>query len=265
MALGSPRADRRSGDADGGRMTLVEHLAELRSRLIKAMLALLVGASIGFVLYQPVLDVLVEPYCDVKTDQVDSATDLGPGDQGCDLVVTDPLESFSVRLKLSTYIGLLIASPVVFWQLWRFITPGLYSREKRLAIPFVASSVFLFALGAVTAWLTFPKTLQFLAAFGGDSLTLLYTPSKYLGLLTIMMLVFGLAFLFPVLLVFLQMAGILSWRRLSSWRRYAIVLIFVVDAVITPSGDPITLIAMALPMVLFYEASILIGRFVLKR
>jgi sec-independent protein translocase protein TatC len=246
-------------------MTLVEHLAELRSRLIRAMVALAVGACVGFLLYQPVLDVLVDPYCDVKADQVDGAEDLQPGDQGCDLVVTDPLESFSIRLKLSGYIGLLLASPVVLWQVWRFVTPGLYAREKRFAIPFVASAVFLFALGAVTAWLTFPKTLQFFAAFGGDSLTLLYTPGKYLSLLTIMMLVFGLAFLFPILLVFLQLAGVLSWRRLASWRRYAIVLIFLVDAIITPSGDPITLIAMAVPMVVFYEASILIGRFILKR
>lgn len=264
MALGSPRAERH-GEADGGRMTLVEHLAELRSRLIRAMVALAVGACVGFLLYQPVLDVLVDPYCDVKADQVDGAEDLQPGDQGCDLVVTDPLESFSIRLKLSGYIGLLLASPVVLWQVWRFVTPGLYAREKRFAIPFVASAVFLFALGAVTAWLTFPKTLQFFAAFGGDSLTLLYTPGKYLSLLTIMMLVFGLAFLFPILLVFLQLAGVLSWRRLASWRRYAIVLIFLVDAIITPSGDPITLIAMAVPMVVFYEASILIGRFILKR
>lgn len=265
MALGSPRADRRTGDADGGRMTLVEHLRELRNRLIKSLVALAVGACIGFLLYDPVLDALVEPYCDVKADQVDSATDLGSGDAGCDLVVTDPLESFSIRLKLSTYIGLLLASPVVFWQIWRFITPGLYAREKRLAIPFVASAFLLFALGAVVAWLTFPKTLQFFAAFGGETLTLLYTPGKYLSLLTVMMLVFGLAFLFPIFLVFLQLAGILSWRTLSSWRRYAIVVIFVVDAIITPSGDPITLIAMALPMVLFYEASILIGRFALRR
>ena len=263
MALGSPRVEGR-GEADGGRMTLVEHLAELRSRLIKAILALTLGASVGFVLYEPVLDVLVEPYCDVKADQVENATDLGPADQGCDLVVTDPLESFSIRLKLSTYLGLLLASPIIFWQVWRFITPGLYAREKRLAIPFVASAFLLFALGAVTAWLTFPKTLQFFAAFGGDSLTLLYTPGKYLGLLTIMMLIFGLAFLFPIFLIFLQLAGVLHWRRLSSWRRYAIVLIFLGGAIITPSGDPITLVAIAVPMVLFYEASILIGR-LLKR
>jgi sec-independent protein translocase protein TatC len=264
MALGSPRADRRA-EADGGRMTLAEHLAELRSRLIKAMVAMALGACIGFFLYQPVLDVLVEPYCDVKTEQLDAPSALQPGDTGCNLVVTDPLESFSIRLKVSGYLGLLIAAPFILWQLWRFITPGLYSREKRLAIPFVGSAFFLFTLGAVTAWLTFPKALQFFAAFGGPSLTLLYTPGKYLSLLTLMMLIFGLAFLFPIVLVFLQLAGVLSWQRLSSWRRYAIVLIFLVDAVITPSGDPITLIAMALPMVLFYEASILIGRFVLKR
>jgi sec-independent protein translocase protein TatC len=263
MALGSPRADR-SGEADEGRMTLVEHLAELRSRLIKSLVALTLGACIGFVLYQPVLDVLVEPYCDVKSDQLD-IPGLQPGDSGCDLVVTDPLESFSIRMKVSAYLGLLLASPFVLWQIWRFITPGLYKREKRLAVPFVASAVFLFALGAVTAWLTFPKALQFFAAFGGNSLTLLYTPGKYLSLLTLMMLIFGLAFLFPIVLVFLQLAGVLSWRRLASWRRYAIVLIFLVDAIITPSGDPITLLAMAIPMCLFYEASILIGRFVLKR
>src|SRR5918997_599264 len=136
-----------------------------------------------------------------------------------------------------------MASAIIFWQVWRFITPGLYAREKRLAIPFVASAFLLFALGAVTAWLTFPKTLQFFAAFGGPTLTLLYTPGKYISLLTVMMLVFALAFLFPILLVFLQLAGVLSWRRLSSWRRYGIVVIFVVGAVITPSGDPITLIA----------------------
>jgi sec-independent protein translocase protein TatC len=266
MALDSPPAGSRPGAADGGRMTLVEHLTELRSRLIKALAALGVAMCVGFFLYDPVLDVLVDPYCDVKADHVDESLAAGDPQAGaCDLVVTDPLESFSIRLKLSGYIGLMLASPVVLWQLWRFVTPGLYPREKRFAIPFIASSIALFALGAVTAWVTFPKTLQFFAAFGGDSLTLLYTPGKYLNLLILMMLVFGLGFEFPVLLTFLQLAGVLSWRRLRSWRRYAIVAIFLVDAIITPSGDPITLVAMALPMVVFYEASIAIGRFVLKR
>ncbi|MBA2624124.1 MAG: twin-arginine translocase subunit TatC [Acidimicrobiia bacterium] len=258
--------------AESGRMTLVEHLGELRGRLLKSVVALALGMVVGFALYGPVLDRLTEPYCDVKADQLDrseedvEATDATEaGGSGCDLVVTDPLESFSTRLKLSTYIGLFLASPVVLWQIWRFITPGLYPREKRYAIPFVLSSILLFALGATMALYAFPKTLEFFAAFGGEDLQLLYTPGKYLGLLTFMMLAFGLAFEFPVVLTCLQVAGVLSWRRLASWRRYAIVVIFVADAIITPSGDPVTLLAMALPMYLFYEISILIGRFVLKR
>jgi sec-independent protein translocase protein TatC len=238
-------------------MTLVEHLGELRRRLMYALMALAVGMVAGLFLYHPVLEWLVDPYCEVKRSIDPEAV--------CRLVVTDPLESFSIRLKVSGYLGLLFASPVVLWQVWRFITPGLYEREKRYAVPFVASSIVLFLLGAGLAIATFPKTLDFFAAFGGSELELLYTPGKYLGLLVMMMLIFGLGFEFPVILVFLQLAGVLHWRRLAAWRRYAIVGIFVVDAVITPSGDPVTLLAMAIPMCLFYEAAILIGRFALRR
>lgn len=240
-----------------GAMTLVEHLGELRNRLFKALVALAVGTMVGFLLYDPVLDALVEPYCQVLADRE-------PG-RACTLVVTDPLESFSVRLKLSTYLGFALSAPFILWQLWRFITPGLHPKEKRYAIPFVTSSLLLFALGAGAAYLTFPKSLAFLAAIGGEDTEILYTPGKYLGLLTFMMLAFGLAFEFPVLLTFLQLVGVLSWQRLASWRRYAMVVIVVADAVITPSGDPITLLAMAVPMYLFYEASILIGRFLLPK
>lgn len=241
---------------DAEAMTLVEHLTELRSRVLKAALAIAVGAVFGFLLYSRVLDLLVEPYCEVKRNVDPDAT--------CRLVVTDPLESFSIRLKLSAYLGFLIASPVVLWQLWRFITPGLYPKERRYAVPFVLSSVVLFAAGAALAIWTFPKTLEFLSAFGGEELELLYTPTKYLGLVIMMMLVFGLGFEFPVILTFLQIARILHWRRLSAFRRYAIVAIFVVGAVITPSGDPVTLLALGVPIVLLYEVSILLGRYVIR-
>jgi sec-independent protein translocase protein TatC len=241
-------------DADA--MTLVEHLTELRSRVLKAALAIAVGAVFGFLLYSRVLDVLVDPYCEVKRNVDPGAT--------CRLVVTDPLESFSIRLKLSAYLGFLFASPVVLWQLWRFITPGLYPKERRYAVPFVLSSVVLFAAGAALAIWTFPKTLEFLAAFGGEELELLYTPTKYLGLVIMMMLVFGLGFEFPVVLTFLQIARILHWRSLIGFRRYAIVAIFVVGAVITPSGDPVTLLALGIPIVLLYEVSILLGRYVIR-
>jgi sec-independent protein translocase protein TatC len=238
-------------------MSLVEHLGELRNRLLKIAAAVAVGVLVGFVLYNRVLHLLVQPYCDVKRSHDPSST--------CRLVVTDPLESFSIRLKLSAYVGFTLASPIVLWQFWRFVTPGLHAREKRYAIPFVGSSIVLFLLGAALAIVTFPKTLDFFAAFGGDDLTLLYTPGKYLGLLVLMMAIFGLGFEFPVILVFLQIPGILHWRRLANWRRYAVVGIFVVDAIVTPSGDPVTLLAMAIPMCLFYEAAILVGRFALRR
>ena len=238
-------------------MTLIDHLTELRSRFFKAAVALALGAVVGFLLYNRVLSYLVEPYCQVKhAAQANSA---------CRLVVTDPLESFSIRIKLSAYLGLLMALPVVLWQLWRFITPGLSRKEHRYAVPFVLSSVGLFLAGAALAMVTFPKTLEFFSSFGGQSLELLYTPSKYLGLLILMMLIFGLGFEFPVILVFLQIAHVLSWEKLAKWRRYAIVGIFVVDAIITPSGDPVTLFAMAVPMCIFYEVAILIGRFALPR
>ena len=254
MALALPR---RRVAPEPEAMSLAEHLGELRRRLVKAFAAIAVGAVVGFLLYAPVLELLVQPYCDVK-----QAADPG---SSCRLVVTDPLDSFSIRIKLSMYLGLLIALPVVLWQLWRFITPGLHPRERRYAVPFVASSMALFVAGAALALWTFPKTLEFFSTFGGDELELLYTPSKYLGLLVMMMLIFGIGFEFPVVLVSLQAAGVLTWQRLASWRRYAIVLIFVADAVITPSGDPVTLLAMAVPMILFYEVAILIGRFAIRR
>lgn len=239
-------------------MTLVQHLGELRNRLFKALAGVALGAVVGFLLYDQVLDWLTQPYCDVKAQYENTVTT-------CRLVVTDPLESFSIRIKLSTYLGFLFASPIVLWQVWRFITPGLYAKEKRYAVPFVASSVLLFLLGAGLALLTFDKVLEFFAAFGGDNLELLYTPGKYLNLLVMMMLIFGLGFEFPIILAFLQLAGILSWRQLVGWRRWAYVSIFVVDAVITPSGDPITLLAMAVPMCIFYEVAILLGRFVFRK
>jgi sec-independent protein translocase protein TatC len=234
-------------------MTLVEHLSELRTRLFIAGAAVGLGGIIGFFLYEPVLRFLQEPYCDIQEE--------------CAFLVTNPVDSFSLRLKISAYIGLFVASPVVFWQLWKFVTPGLYDRERRYAVPFMASSVVLFALGAGLAFWTIPKALQFFVDIGGgpNLQNPEYELGKYLSLVLFMMLAFGAGFEFPVLLVFLQMVGVLTWQKLASWRRYAIVVIFIVDAVITPSGDPISLFALAIPMVVFYEVSILVGRYALKR
>lgn len=239
--------------AAGAEMPLVDHLTELRHRLIVSAVAVGVGGVVAFALYDRILDFLIQPYCDT----------LPPG-RPCTLFITDPLEGFATRLKVATWGGFLLASPVVLFQLWRFITPGLNPNEKRYAVPFVASSVTLFCLGGALARLTFPRALDFLLAVGGEDLEEILSPAKYLRLVILVAVAFGVAFLFPVLLVFLQLAGVLTTNRLRSWRRPAVVVIFVVAAVITPSQDPYSLLAMAGPMYLFYEASILIGRLLHK-
>ncbi len=231
-------------------MTLVEHLTELRRRLVVSAIAVVIGSIVAFLAYGWILDFLVAPYTNVTGRET--------------LLITDPLEGFNTRLKIAAYCGLLLASPVVLWQVWRFVTPGLSRREKRYAVPFVATSVVLFIGGAAFALVTFERALDFLVAVGGEDLETFFAPSKYLGLIVVMMAAFGLAFELPVLLVFLQLAGVLTSRRLRSWRRGAIVAIVALAAVITPSQDPYTLLAMAVPMYLFYEGAIVTGR-LLKR
>ncbi|MBV8162314.1 MAG: twin-arginine translocase subunit TatC [Acidimicrobiia bacterium] len=231
-------------------MTLVEHLTELRRRLIVSAIALAAGATVAFFLYTPILDFLSGPYHSIT--------------HGHNLIVTDPLEAFATRLKISAWAGLFFASPVVLWQVWRFITPGLHPKEKRYAIPFIAASVLLFLMGAAVALLTLRPALQFLQSVGGHSLSTYYRASPYLSLVMLMIVAFGLAFEFPILLVFLELSGVVPSARLRKWRRPAIVIIVAVAAIITPSQDPYSLFAMAIPMYVFYEASILVGRLLKK-
>jgi len=249
-------AMRGDGSLDEGRMPLMEHLAELRDRLIKSVVAVGIGMIAGFVAYEWIFDFLLNPYNEVARDD---------NPLGGQLLQQDPLEGFSVRLKVSAYAGVALAMPVLLWQLWRFVSPGLYAKEKRYAIPFVVSALVLFVLGAGLAYFTLPRALEFLGDIGGDNLVQIYSPNKYFQLITYMMLAFGIGFEFPILLVFLQLAGILSAATLAKGRRYAFVGIFVLVAVITPSGDPFSLFMLAVPMYLFYEASILIGRLITRR
>jgi sec-independent protein translocase protein TatC len=233
-------------------MTLIEHLAELRSRLVKSILAVTLGATLVFLFYNTVLSWLSGPYTDVCAAHA-SFHCTGQ------FIITGPLEGFATRLKVSGYGGLIVALPVVLWQLWRFITPGLHPSEKRYAIPFLLSAVALFALGATIAFLTLPKALEFLVSYSG-SVQPLFTPNNYVSLVILMMLCFGLSFLFPLVLIFLEIAGVLTPQKLAKVRRYAWVGIWVVVAVVTPSGDPYTLVALSVPLCIFYEVSIVVGR-----
>ena len=233
-----------------GQMSLVQHLTELRRRLIISAISVVVGAIICFALYNHILEFLIGPYKDVtgKTD----------------LLVTDPLEGFATRLKVATYGGIFLASPVVLWELWRFITPGLHPKEKRYAIPFIVASILLFMFGVFVAMRTFEPALRFLTGVGGDNLETFFAPSKYLSFIMLMFVAFGVAFEFPIVLVALEVAGVLSSQRLRKWRRPAAVGVVLGAALITPSQDPYSLFFMAVPMYLFYEISILIGRLLKK-
>lgn len=233
-------------------MTFLEHLAELRKRLAIAAVAVLLTSIVAYVSYNGILDFFLSPYCSIV------------GGNHCTLYVTGPLEGFALRIKVSIYGGIVLALPIILWELWRFVTPGLHKKEKRYAIPFIFFSVLLFAFGAFVAYLTFPHALRFLSGAAGPHLKQIYSPSSYLNLILILMLAFGVAFEFPVLLVSLEIAGVVTPQKLSSFRRWAIVIIFAADAVFIPSSDPFSLFAMAIPMVLFYEIAILVGKLVLR-
>jgi sec-independent protein translocase protein TatC len=237
---------------EGGRMTVVEHLAELRRRIIISIIAVTLAAIVCFIFSSSVIRFFVDYYRDATHGQKNALIFLGP------------LDAFITRVKVATYGGIVLALPVWLWEMWRFITPGLHPREKRYAVPFVLSSVVLFGLGGLVALLTLPKALEFLLTIGGSQLKPELTADRYLSLVSLMIVAFGVAFEFPVVLVFLLLARVLSTARLRQWRRPAIVLITIFAAVITPSQDPYSLFFMAVPMYIFYEASILIGR-LLKR
>lgn len=233
-------------------MTVVEHLTELRRRMIICLVAVALAAVIVYFFSLDVIDFLVNYYRDATDGERDA------------LIFTGPLDAFTTRLKVATYGGLVLASPVVLWQLWRFITPGLHPNEKRYAVPFLCASIALFALGAFVALRTLEPALGFLIGQGGAELQPLLTADKYLTLVSLMILAFGIAFEFPVVLVFLLIARVISTGQLSRSRRWAILGITIFAAVITPSQDPYSMLLMAIPMYIFYELSIIIGK-ILKR
>lgn len=208
--------------------------------------ALGVTGVVAFVAYPQILHALEAPYCRVSAN--------------CKLYVTGPLDGLALRVKIATYGAVFLASPVLLWELWRFVTPGLHRNEKHCAVPFLAASILFFFGGVTLAYLTFPHALSFLGSIGGPSLRQLYGPSQYLGLIVALMAVFGVTFEFPVVLVALELAGVVSPARLARMRRWALVVIVVVAAVITPSGDPFSMLALAVPLYAFYELSIVAGR-----
>ena len=233
-------------------MSMLDHLAELRNRIFISLAAVVVGAVVAYYFSAEIIDFLVTYYKEAAKNPHARLNNLSP------------VDGFVIRLKVATYGGIVLALPVWLYQLWRFVTPGLNPKEKRYAIPFVISAIVLFAMGAFVAFLTLEPALKFLIDVGGSSQRASYTADKYLSLISLMIVAFGASFEFPVVLVFLLLARVLKVEQLKQARRWAIVGIFLFAAIITPSQDPYSLFFMAIPMCLFYEGSILIGR-ILKR
>ena len=241
-------------------MTVIEHLDEFRYRLIVSLIAVVVGAIVAYIFYLPILRFLLHPLHQSNRIGGLEIKDIPLYQQG----IVGP---FLQRVKVSFFAGLMLALPVVLFQLWRFITPGLEPREKRYAIPFVLSSVGLFALGTWFAFLILSPSIKFLLGFvatGAGTQPLIFF-HDYLSFVILMVLAFGITFEFPLVLVFLAGVGVVTSQRLSKYRRHAIFIIFVVAAVATPSQDPFSQIAMAVPLYVLFEGSILVIRFGMKK
>lgn len=262
------RGKRRRGNADGT-MSLKEHLYELRHRLGMAMLIISIGAIFGFIWFSVNLgpvpslgDIMTAPYCqpDLEPYRVKF-----PGEIGCRLLQTEPFEAFMIRLQVGTAAGAVLLSPFWLYQFWAFITPGLYTKERKFARAFVFFAALLFAGGAVLAYLVVPEGLQVLISFGGDDFITALTGGKYVSFVITMLFIFGVSFELPLLVVMLNQAGVITYEKLSKWRRGLLMGLFVFAAIATPGTDPISMVVLALALTVLFELAIQIARIHDKR
>lgn len=234
-------------------MTLAEHLIELRKRLLISVAAVAIGTVIGFIFFRPIFDVMKQPYCKLPQSRPFHSSD-------CALFTGNILAAIQVRMKVGLIAGMMGSGPIWLYQMWAFIAPGLHRKEKRWSLWFISTAFVLFAAGGVFAYFTLDKGLDFLFRIGGHGIQPLLSVDSYFNFMALMLVAFGVSFLFPLVLVILNIAGVVTTDKMRANRRITAFLIAVFAAVITPSQDPFTFTAMALPMYLFFEAAIVFGR-----
>jgi sec-independent protein translocase protein TatC len=235
--------------AADGSMTLMEHIRELRNRLFRASLAIMVGFGFGIWLATPVRVLLSKPYCDLPQAR-DPETGL------CKFVQLGVADVFLLNLKIGLWVGLIIAAPVWLYQLWAFIAPGLHRHERRYAYVFTTLAAPLFAAGAVLAFFVTTKGLEFLLNISGGDISTTLEVTRYISFVTNLILLFGVAFEFPLIVLMLNFVGLASAKRLLSWWRVAIFVFFAFSAVVTPTPDPFGMTALAICLSALYFGAV---------
>jgi sec-independent protein translocase protein TatC len=237
--------------AEAPAMPLTEHLRELRSRLVKSGIAIIIGMAIGWMAYPQLFAWLSAPF----TGAVDAARSDG---RTVTLALTGVADPFVLQLQIAAIAGIVLSAPVWLYQTWRFVTPGLHRNERRWAIGFAAVATPLFLSGVALAYVVLPYGLQVLLGFTPDGVENIVSVDRYLSFFIRMVVVFGVGFLVPLLLVVLNFAGVLTGRRLLSWWRWIIMIVVIFGAVATPTGDPVNLMLLSIPILVLVAIAVVV-------